>query len=84
MRLQVEQMNHLKEKLRKAKADMEKYIPHKFLISPAFPAEQKAYPRRSIIVLLATLGAFFLSILVLLLMERVVYYRKIINETPEA
>lgn len=80
MRLQVEQMNHLKEKLRKAKADMEKYIPHKFLISPAFAAEQKAYPRRSIIVLLATFGAFFLSVLLLMLFERAKHFNQKLKE----
>lgn len=82
LRLQVEQMNHLKEKLRKAKADMEKYIPHKFLISPAFAAEQKAYPRRSIIVMLATFGAFFLSVLLMIIIERFQYLRQRLNENP--
>ncbi|HYG15423.1 MAG TPA: Wzz/FepE/Etk N-terminal domain-containing protein [Bacteroidia bacterium] len=82
MRLQVEQMNHLKEKFRKAKADMEKYIPHKFLISPAFAAEQKAYPRRSIIVLLATFGAFFLSVLMMILINRFQYFRTRLDENP--
>lgn len=77
---QVEQMNHLKEKFRKAKADMEEYIPHKFEISPAYAAEQKAYPRRSIIVLLATFGAFFLSVLLMILLERFAYFRQQLND----
>lgn len=76
----VEQMNHLKEKFRKANADMVEYIPHKFEISPAYAAEQKAYPRRSIIVLLATFGAFFLSVLMMILIERFAYFRAQLNE----
>lgn len=81
---QVEQMNHLKEKYRKAKADMEEYIPHKFLISPGFAAEKKAYPKRSIIVLLATFGTFFLSVLLLILFERYKYFKAKLNEDPAA
>jgi uncharacterized protein involved in exopolysaccharide biosynthesis len=81
---QVEQMNHLKEKYRKAKADMEEYIPHKFEISPAFAAEQKAYPRRSIIVLLSTFGVFILSVLMMILMERLSYFRAQLKEGNNA
>jgi uncharacterized protein involved in exopolysaccharide biosynthesis len=81
---QVEQMNHLKEKFRKAKADMEEYIPHKFEISPAFAAEQKAYPRRSIIVFLAVFGAFFLSILIIILIERFKFFREELNQGQNA
>lgn len=79
---QVEQMNHLKEKFRKAKADMEEYIPHKFLISPGFAAEKKAYPKRSIIVVMATFGAFFLSTLLIILMNRFRYFSNLVKETP--
>lgn len=81
---QVEQMNHLKEKYRKAKADMEEYIPHKFEISPAFAAEQKAYPRRSIIVLLSTFGVFILSVLMMILMERLSFFRAQLKEDNNA
>lgn len=81
---QVEQMNHLKEKHRKAKADMEEYIPHKFEISPAYAAEQKAYPRRSIIVLLSTFGALFFSVLLMILLERMKYFREQLNDEGNA
>lgn len=84
LRLQVEQLNHLKEKFRKAKADMEEYIPHKFEISPAFAAEQKAYPRRSIIVFLAVFGAFFLSTLMIILIERFRFFREELNQDQNA
>lgn len=76
----VEQMNHLKEKYRKAKADMEEYIPHKFEISPAFAAEKKAYPTRFLIVLGATFGTFFFSVLFFILLERYKYLRQLIKE----
>lgn len=76
----VEQMNHLKEKFRKAKADMEEYIPHKFEISPAFAAEKKAYPTRFLIVLGATFGTLFFSILFFILLERFKYLRQLIKE----
>ncbi len=77
---QVEQMNHLKEKFRKAKADMEEYIPHKFEISPAFAAEKKTYPKRSYIVLAATFGTFFFSVLFFILLERYKYLRTLLKE----
>lgn len=52
-----------------AKVDAEQTLPHTFVVSKAWEAEKKAYPRRSIIVLSAMLSTFVLALLLLALIE---------------
>jgi len=50
---------------------------HKFVVEPAVPADKKDKPKRLIIVLLATLGAFVFIIFTLLIVDRIKELRKI-------
>ena len=49
--------------------DMDKEVSYKFLLDQAVPADKKAYPKRSVIVLLGTFGAVVMCILILLLCD---------------
>lgn len=49
---------------------------HKFIVEPAVVADKKDKPKRLIIVLLATMGAFIFMIFVLLIKDRVSELRK--------
>jgi uncharacterized protein involved in exopolysaccharide biosynthesis len=49
--------------------DMNENVSYKFLLDQAVAADKKAYPKRSVIVLLGTFGAVVMCILVLLLCE---------------
>ena len=60
-----------KEKLMDAKMDMTTIMPVKFVIDNPYPADKKYYPKKSIIVILSTLCAFILTMIVLLMIERV-------------
>ena len=51
------------------RVDMDQHVSYKFWIDQAAPADKKAYPKRSIVVLLGTLGAVAICTLVLLLCE---------------
>ena len=69
LRLEKERLSHLKTMYLQAKVDAEQTLPHTFVVSKAWEAEKKAYPRRSIIVLSAMLSTFVLALLLLALIE---------------
>jgi hypothetical protein len=60
-----------KEKMLDAKMDMTTIMPVKFVIHEPFPADKKLYPKKSLIVIISTLCAFILTMIVLLMIERV-------------
>ena len=65
----------VKIKMMNAIVDMDTKIPVKFLIEKAIPSDKKAYPKKSLIVLISTVSAFILAVLVLLTIDK-------IKETP--
>jgi uncharacterized protein involved in exopolysaccharide biosynthesis len=69
MEFEREQLSKLKARFDQAKVDAEQEIPHKFIVNAAYPAEKKSYPVRWLIVVISTVGAFILSIIILLLMQ---------------
>lgn len=68
--LQVEQLNELQRKYERSRVDLNEYIPHHFVVTPASAAEKKSKPVRWIIVLGAMFSTFFLSIIMIILIER--------------
>ena len=67
------QLSELRAKYEEAKVDAEKTLPHTFIVSNAYKAEKKSYPIRWLIVVITTLSVFFLSVLILGLID---YTRK--------
>lgn len=59
----------LKDKYTRAKVDAEQSLPHSFIVSEGRVAERKAYPRRSIIVLLSTFSAFLFALFILIVFD---------------
>ena len=68
--LELESLSKLRKRYEKAKVDVEKTLPQKFILTSASPAEKKTYPVRSLIVLLVTGAVGFFSVLVLLIMQQ--------------
>ncbi|KAF0199129.1 MAG: exopolysaccharide biosynthesis protein [Bacteroidetes bacterium] len=64
------QLSYLKARFEEAKVDAEENLPQKFVVESAFKAEKKTYPVRWIIVLVATLAAFFISVLIIISIEK--------------
>lgn len=79
-----EQLSLLKVKLNEATVDATQPISHKFVVNHAFPAERKAYPRRSLIVLGSALGTFLLSIFVIIGIENWKAYRATLKPDDKA
>jgi uncharacterized protein involved in exopolysaccharide biosynthesis len=68
--LELESLSKLRKRYEKAKVDVEKTLPQKFILTSASPAEKKTYPVRWLIVLLMTSAAGFFGVLVLLVMQQ--------------
>lgn len=72
------QLADLQTRAAQTEVDMNENVSYKFMLDQAVAADKKAYPKRSIIVLLGTFGSVIMCILVLLLLDA---SKK--EETPE-
>ncbi|MFM9051163.1 MAG: hypothetical protein ACKOKF_02435 [Bacteroidota bacterium] len=70
LELDREELSRLQEKLARAKVDAEQGLSNKFIVNKAMKSERKSTPVRWLIVLLVSLGTFFLSFFGLLVAER--------------
>lgn len=81
------QLSFVKSKYEEAKIDASENIPQKFVVETAYKSERKAYPIRWIVVTLSTLGALFMAILAIQLIEKVpgtvARIRKISQSQPD-
>ncbi len=64
------QLSELRAKYEEAKVDAEQDLPQKFIVNTAYKAEQKSLPIRWLIVVISTFGALFLSVLVIITLEK--------------
>ncbi len=70
LKFQTEQLSILHSKYAEAKVDVEQNLPHKFIVSSAFPAEKPSYPVRWLIVLAGLASSLFLLTFILLIFEK--------------
>jgi uncharacterized protein involved in exopolysaccharide biosynthesis len=68
------QLTLLQAKFKEAKVDAEEDLPQKFIVNNAYKAERKSYPVQWLIVLVSTFSAFFFTIIVIILMEKISAY----------
>lgn len=66
---QVSVLSRLKQRYVEAKVEAEQTLPHKFVVDQAFIAEKKAYPKKSIIVIVSTLSAFLFGLILLIIRD---------------
>jgi uncharacterized protein involved in exopolysaccharide biosynthesis len=64
-------LSFINQRLLSAKMDLVGPMPVKFVIESAVPADKKCYPKKIIIVLIATFGTFFMTLMVLLFMDKI-------------
>ncbi|NCD42423.1 MAG: hypothetical protein EOL88_10060 [Bacteroidia bacterium] len=69
------QLSQIKAKYEEAKVDAQEVLPQKFVVSRAYQAEKKSYPVRWLIVLIASLGTFFLTIVIILIIDNIEQFR---------
>ncbi|MBN2484688.1 MAG: hypothetical protein JXB34_01820 [Bacteroidales bacterium] len=68
---EIERLGLLNTKYAAAKVNVEQTLPQIFIVDKANESERKAEPKRSIIVIISTMSAFFLSLLILLIIDNV-------------
>jgi uncharacterized protein involved in exopolysaccharide biosynthesis len=74
LEFKTEQLILLETKFKQAKVDAEENLPQKFIVSDAYKAERKSYPMRWRIIIVSTVAALFLSIIVIMVMEKISAY----------
>ena len=74
LEFKTEQLILLETKYKQAKVDAEENLPQKFIVSDAYKAERKSYPMRWLIIMVSTVAALFMSIIVIMVMEKISAY----------
>lgn len=70
LRMIVGDLMVLQRRYQEAKADLDNFIPFKYDIDTAYVAERKVFPVRWLIVFLATFGAGFMGVMLMITYER--------------
>jgi uncharacterized protein involved in exopolysaccharide biosynthesis len=73
---EVEQLTNLKLKYDQAKVDLDAKLSNIFVVNYASPSEGKAYPIRSIIVLLSVISTFVMACVVIVFIEKYNQFKK--------
>ncbi|REJ84450.1 MAG: hypothetical protein DWQ44_09430 [Bacteroidetes bacterium] len=68
--LEREELSRMQEQLGKLKIDANQNLSSKFTVNQAYPAEEKSYPVRWLIILITVSGAMMISIALILLNEQ--------------
>jgi uncharacterized protein involved in exopolysaccharide biosynthesis len=56
---------------KEARLEAEQDLPYKFVVEKAFPPEKKAYPNKSLIVIVSTFAALLLALIVLIVIDNI-------------
>jgi uncharacterized protein involved in exopolysaccharide biosynthesis len=58
-------------KYKEARLEVEQNLPHKFVVEQAYPSEKKAYPKKSLIVIVSTLASLLFALIVLIIIDNI-------------
>ena len=75
LEFKTQQLTLLQSKFKEAKVDAEEDVPQKFIVNNAYKAERKSYPVRWLIILVSATSALFLSIIVVVMMEKIASFK---------
>lgn len=64
-------LSRMKQRYQEAKLEAEQNLSHKFVVDSAYKAEKKAYPKKSIIVIISTIAAFLITLITLIIVENI-------------
>ncbi|CAI8280837.1 MAG: Uncharacterised protein [Flavobacteriia bacterium] len=70
-RILKDELVRLKTRYDQAKVDVYQTLPETFLVNRAFPAERKTFPKRSLIVLISTLGTFLFTLVCIIITDTI-------------
>jgi len=64
-------VSDLNLKYKEARLEAEQNLPHKFVVEAAYPSEKKAYPNKSLIVIVSTFASLLFALIVLIVIDNV-------------
>lgn len=66
---ETERLADLRQRYQEARVEAEQELPHKFIVDRAYASEKKAYPKRSVIVMVSTAAAFLFTLILLVIID---------------
>lgn len=58
-------------KYKEARLEAEQNLPHKFVVEEAYPSEKKAYPKKSLIVIVSTFTSLLFALIILIVIDSI-------------
>jgi len=71
LEFETDRLADLRQRYQEARVEAEQNLSYKFVVDQAYPSEKKAYPKKSIIVMVSTAGAFLLTLLLLIIADSI-------------
>ncbi len=69
-----QQLGNLKNRLMAMQVELDQFMPVKYIVDQAFPADKKSYPIRSLIIIVSGLSAFLIALFALIISD---YWKKV-------
>ncbi len=66
-----ERLSDLRQLYKEARVEMDQNLSYKFIVDAARPSEKKAYPKKSIIVIISTVSAFLFALILLIINDSI-------------
>jgi uncharacterized protein involved in exopolysaccharide biosynthesis len=66
-----ELVSELSLRFKEARLEAEQNLSHKFVVERAYPSEKKAYPKKSLIVIVSTLASLLFALIVLIILDNI-------------
>ncbi|MCP4310994.1 MAG: hypothetical protein GY790_07010 [Bacteroidetes bacterium] len=80
MRNEVGMMINMRYRLNEARMEEQQNLPYKFVVERAIPPEKKAYPNKSLIVIVSTFASLLFALIVLIVIDNVKSRLAVIKE----
>jgi len=61
----------LRLRYKEARLERDQHLPYKFIVESAFPPEKKAYPNKSLIVIVSTFSSLLLALILLIIIDNI-------------
>jgi len=71
LEFETERLTDLRQRYQEARVEAEQDLSYKFVVDQAYASEKKAYPKKSIIVMMSTAGAFLLTLILLIITDSI-------------
>ncbi len=71
VRYEAQMVSELSLRYKEARLEAEQNLSHRFVVEEAYPSEKKAYPRKSLIVIVSTFSALLFALVVLIIADNI-------------